>query len=187
MKITPLAIPDVIRIEPQIFNDERGFFYESFNEAKFSEVIDRNVTFVQDNESLSKQAVLRGLHYQIGCPQGKLVRVTEGEIFDVAVDLRQNSPTFGHWVGERLSADNKKQLWIPEGFAHGFFVLSTIARCHYKVTDYWAPLQERCLRYDDADIGIKWPMLNSDQGDPLAPLLSARDRLGAPFRQSETF
>ena len=187
MKITPLLIPDVVVVEPEVFFDDRGFFFESFNAEKFAKAMSKNINFVQDNESHSKRGVLRGLHYQIGCPQAKLVRVSEGEIFDVAVDLRRKSPTFGCWVAERLSAENKKQLWIPEGFAHGFFVLSETARCHYKVTNYWSPLQERCVRYDDVDIGIAWPPLHPDKGNEFTPQLSERDCMGSTLKQAETF
>jgi len=145
MKATPLAIPDVILIEPKVFGDGRGFFFESFNQAKFEAVIGRQVAFAQDNHSRSVKNVLRGLHYQIQQPQGKLVRVVQGEVFDVAVDLRKTSPSFGQWVGEILSAENKRQLWVPEGFAHGFVVLSDTAEFLYKTTDYYAPEHERCI------------------------------------------
>jgi len=158
MKVTPLKIPDVILIEPQVFEDERGFFFESYNQRRFEEAIGRSVTFVQDNHSRSVRGVLRGLHYQIPPhAQGKLVRVTLGEVFDVAVDIRKGSPTFGQWVGEYLSADNKRQLWIPEGFAHGFYVTSEMAEFQYKCTDYYAPEFERCIRWDDSTLNINWP------------------------------
>jgi len=143
MKATPLAIFDVILLEPKVFGDDRGFFFESFNQAKFEAAIGRHVTFLQDNHSRSVKNVLRGLHYQIQQPQGKLVRVVQGEVFDVAVDIRKSSPTFGQWVGEILSAENKRQMWVPEGFAHGFVVLSDTAECLYKATDYYAPEHER--------------------------------------------
>jgi dTDP-4-dehydrorhamnose 3,5-epimerase len=171
MKATPLAIPDVYLIEPQVFGDERGFFFESFNHAKFEAAIGRQVKFVQDNHSKSAKGVLRGLHFQDPKPQGKLVRVTQGEVFDVAVDIRKGSPTFGQWVGEVLSADNKKQLWIPEGFAHGFLVLSESAEFLYKTTDYYAPANEVCLRWDDLAIGIAWPLDGK-------PTLSSKDQHG---------
>jgi len=149
MKATPLAIPDVILFEPKVFGDERGFFYESFNQRQFEEAIGRSVQFVQDNHSRSVKGVLRGLHYQIQQPQGKLVRVVQGEVFDVAVDIRKTSPTFGHWVGAHLSAENKHQLWVPEGFAHGFVVLTETAEFLYKTTDYYAPAHERCIHWND--------------------------------------
>lgn len=171
MKSTPLGISDVYLIEPQVFGDDRGFFYESFNHAKFEQAIGRKVNFVQDNHSKSSKGVLRGLHFQNPKPQGKLVRVTQGEVFDVAVDIRRDSPTFGKWVGEILSADNKKQLWIPEGLAHGFLVLSDTAEFLYKTTDYYAPAHERCLRWDDPALGIAWPLDGP-------PCLSSKDQLG---------
>jgi dTDP-4-dehydrorhamnose 3,5-epimerase len=180
MKATPLAVSDVILFEPTVFGDERGYFFESFNQAKFEEAVGRRVSFVQDNHSLSVQRVLRGLHYQIRQPQGKLVRIVAGAVFDVAVDLRRTSPTFGRWVGEVLSAENKCQLWIPEGFAHGFVVLSDFAECLYKATDYYAPQHERCIIWDDPTIGIKWPC------DGM-PVLSAKDRQGAGFDRAECF
>lgn len=155
MKITPTSIPDVLIIEPKVFGDERGFFFESFNQAKFELFIGRQVNFVQDNHSKSVKNVLRGLHYQMLQPQGKLVRVMQGEVFDVVVDIRKSSPTFGKWVGEHLSAENKKQLWVPEGFAHGFVVLSETAEFLYKTTDYYAPEFERCIVWDDPDIDIE--------------------------------
>ena len=180
MKCTPLAIPEVVLIEPNVFGDERGFFFESFNQARFEAAIGRSVQFVQDNHSRSAKNVLRGLHYQIQQPQGKLVRVVQGEVFDVAVDLRKSSPTFGKWVGEMLSAENKRQLWVPEGFAHGFVVLSESAEFLYKATDYYAPQHERCILWNDATLGIAWP-----QG--IQPVLSAKDAKGLPFRESEVF
>jgi dTDP-4-dehydrorhamnose 3,5-epimerase len=180
MKATPLAIDDVILMEPNVFGDERGFFFESFNQAQFEAAIGRKVNFVQDNHSRSAKNVLRGLHYQIQQPQGKLVRVVQGEIFDVAVDIRKSSPTFGKWVGEILSAENKRQLWIPEGFAHGFVVLSEIAECLYKTTDYWAPQHERCIVWNDLDLKIGW-------GTEKVPVLSAKDGQGVPLRQAECF
>lgn len=181
MKATRLAISDVILLEPTLFSDERGYFYESFNMHKFTEVINRPITFVQDNCSYSKQGVLRGLHYQITQPQGKLVSVSMGEVFDVAVDLRKDSPSFGQWVGEILSADNKRRLWIPEGFAHGFLVLSESAEFQYKVTNYWYPAHERCIRFDDREIGIQWPLVYSNNQDIVEPILSVKDREGSNF------
>jgi len=154
MKATPLAISDVVLFEPKVFGDERGFFFESFNEAQFSAAIGKEVKFVQDNHSRSLKNVLRGLHYQVEQAQGKLVRVVSGEVFDVAVDIRKSSPTFGQWVGEILSAENKRQLWVPEGFAHGFIVLSEAAEFLYKTTDYYAPAHERCIAWDDPTLGI---------------------------------
>ena len=167
-------------IEPKVFGDERGFFFESFNQAKFEAAIGRQVNFVQDNHSKSAKNVLRGLHYQIQQAQGKLVRVVEGEVFDVAVDLRKSSPSFGQWVGEILSANNKKQLWVPEGFAHGFVVLSHMAEFLYKTTDYWAPEFERSIAWNDPQIGIEWSL--SDQ-----PSLSQKDRFGKALIDSEVF
>lgn len=180
MQVTPTAIPEVLLIEPQVFGDSRGFFYESFNEKRWRERTGLDRTFVQDNHSRSQQGVLRGLHYQIRQPQGKLVRVVVGEVFDVAVDLRRNSPTFGHWVGELLSADNKKQLWVPEGFAHGFLVLSPHAEFLYRTTDYYAPEHERCILWNDPDLAIAWPISS-------APLLSAKDKGGLLFRDAEVY
>jgi dTDP-4-dehydrorhamnose 3,5-epimerase len=180
MKATPLAIPDVILFEPKVFGDDRGFFYESFNQAQFETAIGRKLNFVQDNHSRSAKGVLRGLHYQIQQPQGKLVRVVQGEVFDVTVDIRKSSPTFGQWVGANLSADNKKQMWVPEGFAHGFVVLSDSAECVYKTTNYWAPEYERCIAWNDASIAINWPI--HDQ-----PLLSDKDAQGTAFKTAESF
>lgn len=180
MKVTPLAIPDVVLIEPKVFGDERGFFFESFNQAKFEAAIGRQVNFVQDNHSRSVKNVLRGLHYQIQQPQGKLVRVVQGEVFDVAVDIRKSSPTFGQWVGETLSAANKKQLWVPEGFAHGFVVLSDTAECLYKATDYYAPAYERCLAWNDTILNIHWPING-------LPALSAKDSQGLALNSAEVF
>lgn len=180
MKITSFAIPEVVLIEPKVFGDERGFFFESFNQARFEETIGRKINFVQDNHSRSVKNVLRGLHYQIQQPQGKLVRVVQGEVFDVAVDLRKSSPTFGRWVGQVLSAENKHQLWIPEGFAHGFVVLSDTAEFLYKTTDYYAPAHERCLLWNDPVLNIQWPL-------GIAPVLSAKDTQGKPFNEAEVF
>jgi dTDP-4-dehydrorhamnose 3,5-epimerase len=180
MKAKPLAIPDVILIEPKVFGDDRGFFFESFNQAQFDAAVGRKVNFVQDNHSRSAKNVLRGLHYQIQQPQGKLVRVVQGEVFDVAVDIRRSSPTFGKWVGEILSAENKRQLWVPEGFAHGFVVLSDSAEFLYKTTDYYAPAFERCIVWDDASLAIDWPVDG-------APVLSAKDKQGKSLAEAEYF
>jgi dTDP-4-dehydrorhamnose 3,5-epimerase len=180
MKVTATAIPDVMLLEPTIYQDERGFFFESFNQKRFDDATRRNVCFVQDNHSRSVRHVLRGLHYQIHRPQGKLVRVISGEVFDVAVDLRRSSVTFGKFVNTVLSAANKKQLWIPEGFAHGFLVLSDAAEFLYKTTDYYVPEYERCLIWNDPDIGIDWPK-------GIEPILSAKDRLGLPLGKVEVF
>jgi dTDP-4-dehydrorhamnose 3,5-epimerase len=174
MKATPLAIPDVYLIEPQVFGDDRGFFFESFNHAKFEQAIGRKVQFVQDNHSKSSKGVLRGLHYQTQQPQGKLVRVTQGEVFDVAVDVRPESATYGKWVGEILSADNKKQLWVPEGLAHGFLVLSDTAEFLYKTTDYYAPQFEKCIIWNDETLNINWPL-------NMPPILSPKDDAGERF------
>lgn len=171
MKVTPLAIPDVMLIEPQVFRDERGFFFESFNHAKFEAAINRKVNFVQDSHSKSAGGVLRGLHFQNPNPQGKLVRVTQGEVFDVAVDIRKDSPTFGRWVGETLSAENKRQLWIPEGFAHGFLVLSETAEFLYKTTDFYVPSSEHCIAWDNPTLAIAWPL-------DAPPVLSSKDKNG---------
>jgi dTDP-4-dehydrorhamnose 3,5-epimerase len=180
MKATPLAIPEVILFEPKVFGDDRGFFFESFNQARFEEAVGYKVDFVQDNHSKSSQGVLRGLHYQIQQAQGKLVRVTQGEVFDVAVDIRRSSPTFGQWVGAMLSAENKHQLWVPKGFAHGFVVLSETAEFLYKTSDYYAPAFERCLLWNDPALGIQWPGNGS-------PLLSAKDQAGALLASADVF
>jgi dTDP-4-dehydrorhamnose 3,5-epimerase len=159
MKVTPLAIPDVLLIEPQVFGDDRGFFFESFNQNKFEEAVGHKINFVQDNHSKSVKGVLRGLHYQLPPKaQGKLVRVIQGEVFDVAVDLRQSSPTFGNWVSEMLSADNNKQMWIPEGFAHGFLTLSDTAEFLYKTTDFYSPQHEHAILWNDQALNIIWPI-----------------------------
>jgi len=179
MIATPLSIPDVILLEPKVFGDERGFFFESFNQKTFEDQIGQEVSFVQDNHSRSAKNVLRGLHYQIEQAQGKLVRVIQGEVFDVAVDLRQSSKTFGKWVGERLSAENKKQLWIPEGFAHGFLVLSESADVMYKTTDYYASTSERIVVWNDPFLGIDWPLEGAQ------PRLSAKDSQGLLFKQAQ--
>jgi dTDP-4-dehydrorhamnose 3,5-epimerase len=173
MKVTPCAIPDVLLIEPRVFGDARGFFFESFNQRAFAQATGLDVNFVQDNHSKSAKGVLRGLHYQVTHPQGKLVRVVAGEVFDVAVDIRPGSPTFGRWVGDVLSADNNRQLWIPPGLAHGFLVLSDSAEFLYKTTDYYAPEHERCIAWNDTTVAIAWP----DLGSP--PQLSAKDAAGA--------
>jgi dTDP-4-dehydrorhamnose 3,5-epimerase len=180
MKAKPLEIDDVLLLEPGVHGDERGFFFESYNERGFADLVGRRVTFVQDNHSRSAKGVLRGLHYQVRKPQGKLLRVVAGEVFDVAVDLRRRSPTFGRWTGTVLSAENKKQIWIPEGFAHGFLVLSEFAEVLYKTTDYWAPEHERCIAWNDPDLAIRWPITRE-------PTLSARDRDASVFARAETF
>lgn len=180
MKVIETAIPDVLIIEPKVFGDERGFFYESFNAAAFEAATGLKRTFVQDNHSKSQRGVLRGLHYQIQQPQGKLVRVVAGEVFDVAVDLRRSSPSFGRWVGTRLSAENQRQLWIPEGFAHGFVVLSESAEFLYKTTDYYAPEHERSLLWNDPQIGIEWPFQE-------LPQLSQKDVAGKILSEAELF
>ena len=181
MKVTRLAIPDVVLIEPKVFGDARGFFFESFNQKAFNEATGTNHQFVQDNHSRSAKGVLRGLHYQIQQPQGKLVRVAQGAVFDVAVDIRKSSPTFGQWVGEVLSADNHRQLWVPPGFAHGFMVLSETAEFLYKTTDYYAPVYERCIAWDDPDLAIDWPNIG------MAPLLSAKDFAGRKLSNADCF
>jgi dTDP-4-dehydrorhamnose 3,5-epimerase len=178
--VTKSAIPEVLILEPKVFGDARGFFFESFNARDFAQATGLNVDFVQDNHSKSSQGVLRGLHYQIQHAQGKLVRVVQGEVFDVAVDLRRSSPTFGRWVGERLSADNHKQLWVPPGFAHGFVVLSESAEFLYKTTDYWYPEHERSLRWNDPAIGIDWPLAGQ-------PLLAAKDAAAVSLQEAELF
>ncbi len=182
MKILATSLPEVLVIEPTVFGDERGFFYESFNERLFMELTGRShsTRFVQDNHSRSGQNVLRGLHYQIRQPQGKLVRVVAGEVFDVAVDLRKSAATFGQWVGVTLSAANKRQMWIPEGFAHGFLVTSDTAEFLYKTTDYWAPEHERSILWNDPAIGIEWPLVT-------APVLSGKDMNAVPLADAEVF
>ena len=180
MKVIKTAIPDVLIIEPKVFGDSRGFFFESHNQRRFEELTGVSLPFVQDNHSRSARGVLRGLHYQIHQPQGKLVRVTQGEVFDVAVDMRKSSPTFGKSVSVVLSADSHRQLWIPPGFAHGFLVTSDSADFLYKTTDYYAPEHERSLLWNDPVLGIAWPL----QGEPV---LSAKDKVGVPFAQAETF
>jgi dTDP-4-dehydrorhamnose 3,5-epimerase len=181
MKATPTAIPEVIVIEPKVFGDARGFFFESFNQKAFDEAVGKHVEFVQDNHSRSAKGVLRGLHYQIQQPQGKLVRVVKGAVFDVAVDIRKSSPTFGKWVGVELSEENHKQLWVPEGFAHGFLVLSETAEFLYKTTGYYAPSHERAIIWNDSDLAIGWPEVGS------VPQLSTKDAGATPLRSAETF
>ncbi len=180
MKIVPTAIPDVLVIEPDVFGDARGFFFESFNAREFKRLTGIEPPIVQDNHSRSMKNVLRGLHYQIAQPQGKLMRAVAGEIFDVAVDIRRGSPTCGKWVSNLLSAANKKQMWIPVGFAHGYLVLSEHAEVLYKTTDYYAPEHERCIRWDDPQLGIQWPLDGT-------PQLSAKDLKGKRFSEAEIF
>ncbi|HEY9764427.1 MAG TPA: dTDP-4-dehydrorhamnose 3,5-epimerase [Trichocoleus sp.] len=181
MKVSPTDIPEVLVLEPQVFGDHRGFFMESFNQRTFRDKTGLKVEFVQDNHSASVAGILRGLHYQIQQPQGKLLRVVVGEIFDVAVDLRQSSATFGRWVGEVLSAENKRQLWVPPGFAHGFLVLSDYAEVLYKATDYYAPEYDRTLLWNDETIGIVWPLMG------LVPTLSAKDQVGTRLQDAEVY
>ncbi|MDR3429440.1 dTDP-4-dehydrorhamnose 3,5-epimerase [Silvimonas sp.] len=180
MRVIDTSIPDVKIIEPQVFGDDRGFFFESFNHDKFEQAIGREVKFVQDNHSRSAKGVLRGLHYQIQHPQGKLVRVVAGEVFDVAVDMRKLSATFGQWVGVTLSAENKRQLWVPEGFAHGFAVTSDYAEFLYKTTDYWFKDYERSLAWDDPELGVVWPLKE-------APIISDKDAQGLLFAAAEVY
>ncbi|MCE5982929.1 MULTISPECIES: dTDP-4-dehydrorhamnose 3,5-epimerase [unclassified Pseudomonas] len=178
MNVIPTRLPGVLIIEPKVFGDSRGFFYESFNARSFQELTGTTSQFVQDNHSCSQKGVLRGLHYQLENVQGKLVRVTRGEVLDVAVDIRRSSPTFGQWISTRLSADNHRQLWVPEGFAHGFVVLSDTAEFLYKTTDYYNPAAERCIRWDDPDLAIDW-QLNE------APQLSAKDQNGSRLKDAD--
>ncbi|PKO61802.1 MAG: dTDP-4-dehydrorhamnose 3,5-epimerase [Betaproteobacteria bacterium HGW-Betaproteobacteria-18] len=178
--VTPTTLPGVLILEPKVFGDARGFFFESFNARDFAQCTGLDMPFVQDNHSKSGKGVLRGLHYQIEHPQGKLVRVTLGEVFDVVVDMRRSSPHFGQWEGVKLSADNKRQLWIPPGFAHGFLVTSDSAEFLYKTTDYWYPEHERCLLWNDASVGVQWPL-------EAAPLLAAKDLAGLPLHGAATF
>ena len=180
MKVTPTAIADVLIIEPKVFGDARGFFYESFNQKAFNEATGTDHQFVQDNHSRSSKGVLRGLHYQIQHPQGKLVRVVRGSVFDVAVDIRKRSPTFGQWVGVELSEDNHRQLWVPPGFAHGFLVLSDTAEFLYKTTDYYAPAHERSLLWNDPDVGVAWPITGE-------PQLAAKDAAAKRLDEAEVF
>jgi dTDP-4-dehydrorhamnose 3,5-epimerase len=180
MKVIPSEIPEVLVIEPQVFGDDRGFFFESYNEKTFVQKTGVTVRFVQDNHSRSARNVLRGLHYQIRQPQGKLIRVTAGEVFDVAVDIRRSSPSFGKWASTTLSAGNRRMLWVPPGFAHGFLVTSDHAEVLYKTTDYYAPQHERCIAWNDRDLGIAWPV----EGEPV---LSRKDRAGLPFAKAAVF
>lgn len=180
MQVIQTAIPEILVFEPKVFGDARGFFFESYNENLFHATTGLRPNFVQDNHSRSAQGVLRGLHYQIQQPQGKLVRVTAGEVFDVAVDIRKSSPTFGQWIGTHLSADNHRMMWIPAGFAHGFLVLSEYAEFLYKTTDFYAPQHERCIAWNDPDINIQWPLQGS-------PVLSAKDQQGAALNSAEVF
>lgn len=180
MKIIPTAIPGVIILEPKVFGDTRGFFFESFNQRAFNQATGLDVQFVQDNHSRSAKGVLRGLHYQIQQPQGKLVRVVRGSVFDVAVDVRKSSPTFGKWVGVELSEENHRQMWVPPGFAHGFVVTSASADFLYKTTDYYAPEFERCIAWNDPAVGIQWPL-------DVPPQLSAKDQAGLPLARAEVF
>ncbi|MFY1020662.1 dTDP-4-dehydrorhamnose 3,5-epimerase [Ectopseudomonas khazarica] len=181
MKVIETALPEVLILEPQVFGDERGFFFESFNAKRFAEATGLQRDFVQDNHSRSARGVLRGLHYQLQQAQGKLVRVSAGEVYDVAVDVRRSSANFGKWVGVHLSAENKRQLWVPEGFAHGFLVLSDYAEFLYKTTDYYTPAHERCIRWDDAQLAIDWPL------DGLTPQLSLKDQQGLSLSEAEAF
>ena len=180
MKAIPTAIADVLVIEPAVYGDERGFFFESWNRRAFGKLVGGDVDFVQDNHSRSGAGVLRGLHYQVKHAQGKLVRVVKGEVFDVVVDLRRSSPTFGKWVGERLSADNRRMMWVPVGFAHGFLVLSESAEFLYKTTEYYAPEHERTLLWNDPAVGVHWPTAT-------APILNANDAAGTPLARAEPF
>lgn len=181
MNVLPTSIPDLLIIEPKVFGDDRGFFFESFNQRRFTDLTGVTDDFVQDNHSRSAKNVLRGLHYQIQQPQGKLVRVIAGEVWDIAVDVRRSSPTFGKWVGVNLSAENKRMLWIPKGFAHGFVVLSDSAEFLYKTTDYWAPEHERCIIWNDPDLAVEWKLGGA------TPLLSGKDQGGKRFSEAETF
>lgn len=181
MLVTETSISDVKLLTPKKFGDERGFFLESYNKKTFEDLLGLDIEFVQDNHSRSAKGVLRGLHYQIKQPQGKLVRVTAGKVFDVAVDMRRDSPTFGHWTGAILTAEGQEQFWVPAGFAHGFLVLSDSADFLYKTTDYYAPEYERTVAWDDADLAIDWHL------DGITPVLSAKDQQGTPFKLAETF
>jgi dTDP-4-dehydrorhamnose 3,5-epimerase len=179
--VTPTAIPDVLVIEPKVFGDDRGWFFESFNEKDLSAAVGQKITFVQDNHSFSKKGVLRGLHYQMEQTQGKLVRVCHGAVFDVTVDLRQSSPSFGKWVGVAISSENKKQLWIPPGFAHGFLVLSETAEFLYKTTDYWHAASEQCIVWNDPDLNIQWPEIG------MVPILNPKDATGLSWADALKF
>jgi dTDP-4-dehydrorhamnose 3,5-epimerase len=180
MRILPTELPEVLLIEPRVFGDSRGFFLESYHRKRFAEATGIDIEFVQDNHSRSAKHVLRGLHYQIRQPQGKLVRVVAGEVFDVAVDLRKSSPRFGRWTGARLSAENRRMLWIPPGFAHGFLALTDSTEMLYKATDYYAPEHERCIRWDDTRIAVSWPLNGT-------PLVSEKDAKGLPIEQAEAY
>lgn len=183
MRVERTPLPDVLLLEPKVFGDARGFFLESYNRRVFEQATGVGAEFVQDNHSRSARGVLRGLHYQLQQPQGKLVRVTAGEVYDIAVDLRRSSPAFGRWYGVKLSADNQRQLWVPTGFAHGFLVLSEYAEFLYKTTDYYAPQHERCIAWNDPDLAIQWPLLDGLK----EPLLSTKDKAGVRFRDAEVF
>jgi dTDP-4-dehydrorhamnose 3,5-epimerase len=180
MKLVAAAIPDVLVLEPQVFEDERGFFFESYNARRFAELTGLRPDFVQDNHSKSRKNVVRGLHYQVGKPQGKLIRVVSGSVFDVVVDMRRGSPTFGRALATELSAENRRQIWVPPGFAHGFAATSDSAECLYKTTDYWIPENERTLLWNDPALGIAWPVSG-------APIVSAKDRQGRPLAQAEAY
>lgn len=180
MHIIPTPIPDILIVEPKVFGDDRGFFFESFNERRWRELSGSDLHFVQHNHSRSAGGVLRGLHYQIQQPQGKLVRVVAGEVFDVAVDIRKSSPSFGQWFGALLSAENKQQMWVPAGFAHGFYVTSEVAEFLYLTTDYYAPEHERCIAWNDPDLAITWPLSSE-------PNVSAKDREGRLFKDADLF
>ena len=181
MNVVQTSLPGVLLLEPRVFGDERGFFFESFNARAFREATGVTAEFVQDNHSYSKRGVLRGLHYQIEQAQGKLVRAVSGEVFDAVVDLRRSSPTFGRWAGFNLSAQNKRMLWVPPGFAHAYLVLSEDADFLYKTTDYWAPQHERCLLWNDPAVGVEWPLAAG------TPTLSAKDQVGVPLAQAECY
>jgi dTDP-4-dehydrorhamnose 3,5-epimerase len=181
MKIIPTTLPEVLIIEPNVFGDARGFFFESYNQRVLEDALGRPMNFVQDNHSRSARGVLRGLHYQLPRAQGKLVRVVHGEVFDVAVDVRKGSPTFGKWESGLLSAENKRQLWVPVGFAHGFLVLSESAEVLYKTTDYWHPENEQCIRWDDSEIGVAWPLQGA------TPMVSGKDAAGKSLKEAKVF
>lgn len=180
MQITRLSIPEVVLIEPRVFGDARGVFYESFNQRAFNEATETSYQFVQDNHSYSRKGVLRGLHYQLQRPQGKLVRVVQGVVFDVAVDLRRSSPTFGKWVGQILSAEHRTLMWVPPGFAHGFLTLSDTSDFIYKTTDYWCPKHERVIRWDDPTLGIEWPLV-------MSPILADKDAMAPPICSDDLY
>jgi dTDP-4-dehydrorhamnose 3,5-epimerase len=180
MKVTPTAIPEVLILEPLVFGDDRGFFFESFNARRFEQLTGIAVNFVQENHSRSARGVLRGLHYQIRQPQGKLVRVVAGAVYDVVVDMRRSSPFFGRWIGIELSAENRRELWVPPGFAHGFVVTSDSAECLYNTTDYWAPEHERVIRWNDPELAIEWPLSGP-------PMLSGKDSQGLSLTEADAF